>query len=328
VVVTSRESYRWNAGRLLAVRPLANLGTYSFGIYLWHWPIYMVVRLNTGEMPSITLGAAIILASIAMAYLSQKFADLFMKSAGARVKPGLLASICVATLLGLAALLYRGQALLGSDHYIRKLQETSFMNGYPQVTPGPLAVRSDSHRNLRRECQQDEVSPAVLRCDFGAVNSDTVVFLVGGSHSGHWLPALDVLGKARNWRIVSILKSACPFASPKDTTLYASDGYDPSCGSWNNAVVRIIAQERPDLVITLATRSMFAVSKQGGVSELVEEQVPEGFMEQWVMTFRLACSPTALWISRNARGKKMKFWTTMPCQANSHASRKALLLSI
>ena len=37
--------------RLLAVRPLVALGTISYGVYLYHWPVYVVLDENAPASP-------------------------------------------------------------------------------------------------------------------------------------------------------------------------------------------------------------------------------------------------------------------------------------
>jgi peptidoglycan/LPS O-acetylase OafA/YrhL len=35
-------------GRILAIRPLLWIGTRSYGLYLFHWPIYQIIRKVAG----------------------------------------------------------------------------------------------------------------------------------------------------------------------------------------------------------------------------------------------------------------------------------------
>jgi len=57
--------------RLLAFRPLAALGLVSYGVYLWHWPIYIVLdqsRAHLGGWPLLALRCAVTFAVAAVSY--------------------------------------------------------------------------------------------------------------------------------------------------------------------------------------------------------------------------------------------------------------------
>ncbi len=285
ILLASHEGQHGNAGRLLAARPLASLGKYSFGIYLWHWPLYVVVLQLTGEMPSIAIGAAIIGISILLAYLSQNLADAIVAVGGRRLRPGAVALVCVAGLLGLAAVSHRGHQLLGQSHYVATLLQMPLIFGsLAEIRPGPLTARSDTPASYARGCHQVYTSADILRCDFGPADAAKVKFLVGGSHSTHWEPALKVVAEDRDWRIVSITKSDCTFASPKDEDLHTSEGYHPTCATWNQALIETILAERPDAVITLATRPIFAEGDRWdlrNISDVIGERVPMGYLEHF-----------------------------------------------
>jgi peptidoglycan/LPS O-acetylase OafA/YrhL len=56
--------------RLLAVRPIAWLGTISYGVYLWHWPVFCVLTLERVHVGEWTLAALRLGATLALALAS------------------------------------------------------------------------------------------------------------------------------------------------------------------------------------------------------------------------------------------------------------------
>jgi hypothetical protein len=89
--------------------------------------------------------------------------------------------------------------------------------------------------------------------------------LVGGSHSVHWLPALDLIAKQTGWRIVVYTKSNCLFSVEMERVVL-----DRWCEEWNDTTLRLLRADRPELIVTTATRGSGA-----------EEHVPEGFVQRW-----------------------------------------------
>jgi peptidoglycan/LPS O-acetylase OafA/YrhL len=58
-------------GRLLSFRPLCALGLVSYGVYLWHWPIYVVLdqsRVHLGGWPLLGVRIAVTLAVATVSY--------------------------------------------------------------------------------------------------------------------------------------------------------------------------------------------------------------------------------------------------------------------
>ncbi|WP_067537866.1 SGNH hydrolase domain-containing protein [Nocardia crassostreae] len=47
-------------------------------------------------------------------------------------------------------------------------------------------------------------------CTYGDTTAGRAIAVVGGSHSEHWIPALEVLSRDNGFRIVTFLKEGCP----------------------------------------------------------------------------------------------------------------------
>ena len=90
--------------RVLSLRPLAFVGQISYGLYLWHWPIVLVLtRARTG-LTGIPLLGVRVLATFAIAYLSWSLVEMPIRRGALRTRPpGVLAP--VAAVLTIAVLL-------------------------------------------------------------------------------------------------------------------------------------------------------------------------------------------------------------------------------
>ena len=140
----------------------------------------------------------------------------------------------VATLgccFGLAATVSSGAAVASPT--LQQLQ-TSIASSVTLVTPPslvhsipPLAGMNPGDASIspnRSGCYGATVKTAIpsnaaTLCAYGKTTSKTLVLLTGDSQAGMWLPALDSLGKSRNWRIIFLAKSGCtPWGNPNPPT--------------------------------------------------------------------------------------------------------------
>lgn len=62
-------------GRVLTMRPLVGLGLVSYGAYLWHHPLLALTRHRMLDEPSPALAAALVAASIGLAWLTWRFLE-------------------------------------------------------------------------------------------------------------------------------------------------------------------------------------------------------------------------------------------------------------
>ncbi|MGO1276375.1 MAG: SGNH hydrolase domain-containing protein [Corynebacterium variabile] len=89
-------------------------------------------------------------------------------------------------------------------------------------------------------------------CAYGDVNSARTMYLAGGSHSEHFLPALDVVGRQQGIKIVPVLKMGCVLGM----SLPKLDGEDyPECDEWDGKAQQFIFDNPPtDGVFMTVTR--------------------------------------------------------------------------
>lgn len=266
-------------GRFLMQPIFAFLGSISFTIYLWHWPLLIFYKEAAGVTDiGILPGVGIIGLAIALAYLTTRFIEepLRKQSEGrtSRLPPALSAFILGAMFAAPVALIAVGL----------KLYFFTMVKDYRAEDIRPFAglqvdIQSDAsvvpHQQFLfakrllpqpylEGCNQNPASPLVIACEYGDKKALKTVVLVGGSHALQWLPALDVIGKTEGYKIINITKSLCPFGHLPTS--------HPSCKEWNENVVRYLTELKPSVVITNSTRAA-----QDGK----EEYVPQSYVDQW-----------------------------------------------
>jgi len=89
-------------GRVLDMPPLRFIGERSYGIYLWHWPVFMLTRPDLDlHLDAGTILAIRVAATLALALASYRFVEWPIRRAGtARVSPAFVFAALAALLVG------------------------------------------------------------------------------------------------------------------------------------------------------------------------------------------------------------------------------------
>jgi len=222
--------------RWLGMRPLAAIGTMSYSLYLWHWPLLVAADALPGPLRRRD-SLAVVAISLIPAYLSYRFVEQRWRHADSFVTPpsrGLRYGLLL-TVFGVVA----GTALFVA------VPESYF--GVETLRPNPLNAMEDVANLEGDECDS-EASSNALTCTFGIADSEIEVVLVGDSHAVQWIPALEPMSVSNGWSLATMTKSGCQLA---DVVIAASrtERPDSSCIEWNDNVVSQLIDSKPDLVV-------------------------------------------------------------------------------
>jgi hypothetical protein len=84
-------------------------------------------------------------------------------------------------------------------------------------------------------------------CTFGSQKLTTNVVLVGNSHAGQWLPAVQQIAEKNNFKITTILASRCALAKVSQT--FDTDADSAACSLWVKRVIARVIAMKPSLVV-------------------------------------------------------------------------------
>ena len=133
----------------------------------------------------------------------------------------------------------------------------SFINNAPTPEGKTIVPPLEDFKKLLPPTQPDGCQigfePAVLvltkqynrtqeECAYGDVNSKRTLYAVGGSHTEHYMPALDIVGKRQGIKVIPLLKMGCPINA--NITLYNGQDY-PSCREWSKTTMDYIEDHPP-----------------------------------------------------------------------------------
>lgn len=121
-----------------------------------------------------------------------------------------------------------------------------------KMVPQPLVAATDRSDAYRDGCWIYAPFSTRTTCEYG--HGDVRIALVGNSHAGQWLPALQALAKKHGWTITTFLASQCN-ATDAPLELYSAAKTD-GCLAYGSWVLDQTRGQAFDLVITSQRQSV------------------------------------------------------------------------
>ncbi|HET9872152.1 MAG TPA: acyltransferase family protein [Propionibacteriaceae bacterium] len=254
--------------RLLAVRPVQFLGDISYSVYLWHWPLVILVPYVTGQLgwleKSAILVSTILLGWASKVYVEDRFRFAVQGASALRSFQVAALAMAVVVALGvaqvievrqredaakadLAQALAAGGACFGAAALAAprgRCDQSS--TGDP--VPAPAQAPDDKTEAYERDCFSSAPFQHLKRCEFGDPNGTVSIALVGNSHAGHWLPAVERIAKQKGWKVTTLLASECTTSTTP--VVWNAGVKQRGCLRWADRVLRETSSGDFDLIVT------------------------------------------------------------------------------
>ena len=259
--------------RLLSTAPMRGLGAISFSVYLWHWP---VLQLGPDLAPKYVPPWAVqpwalivitLLLSIATYWLVERPFQWPRLPFTSGRRGLMLWPFAVGLVLAAVAEtgVYAQSAMAADAHRAQKWYDTHDVAPPPPTVAEQLAAGVDQAREnapmpptlaldrVRADiwhnaypCAAPGRAVVPPACVEGDTTATRTVVLLGDSHAGQWLPALDRLGQRDHYKVIPLVKSACaPFDVPQTI-----DGKPfGSCPQFRTWALAKIAELHPDAIV-------------------------------------------------------------------------------
>ena len=283
VSVAGDTDHRLSSGRWLSSRPMQYLGSISFPLYLWHWPVLTLALVTFQvEEPGPRLGLAIIGTSLLLAAGTRHLVeDPLMRRrrrtgrlVDLRVAVLALVPVLVLTMTWNAVTVARAQpsGVVGDvDHPGALARVPGYVDrGSPDAEPIPPAVSAyEDWVQYEDDCAGVPGQPALERCTYVPApdpGARTIV-VAGDSHMQQFLPAVAPIARERGWRVETLIRPGCPLS----TTAESNPG-EVDCINWNQQALAALGEMRPALVVSQATHN----ARPGAT-----ETTPPGMVEAW-----------------------------------------------
>ncbi len=305
-VIAAGRGRGWTSpGEWLSLPPARFIGDISYSVYLWHWPLIVVVPYATGRPLNLLDKVAILLVTIGLAWASKVLVE-----DPARTRPLLAAAPWRAFAFAVAGMLVLVSAGVGLNVELDRRERAAevaaatqldqaerctgpgsldtsadcgpVMGTGPLVVP-PEVVAQQNSDPLFPQCQSPLDSDSVKSCEIGSTSRDPerTVAVIGDSHATHWFSALDELGRERNWKVVTFTKSSCPLTDarrvlPDEQT----DDVAVKCDRWVDAVQGAV-QDDPEISDVFVSAYSSAYSWQARPGEDLADPGVDGFAQVW-----------------------------------------------
>ena len=279
VIIAAEKGHGFGVEKLLGSKPFLYFGSISYGFYLWHWPllIFYYTYFGTETVP-FHWGLGILVVTFILAVFSVKVIETPIRTINIKQSKPKLAVILV-TLMTPVLVVYfswgvyadQEQAELNDSYNVQEYPGAMAIHEGVDAPEGvePISNLPDADSHLPdfysdEDCYTDYDEWGVSHCSYGQTdNPEYTIAVVGGSHTGHWFPALDEISDELNMQIDIYNKDGCRF-----TTGDFDGGMNESCLDWNEKVIEPLMENPPDMIFGTATLNNW-------------EKVPEGYIEQW-----------------------------------------------
>ena len=273
VIGAGRMAGPFSPARIVRARPTQLLGDVSYSLYLWHWPLIVLVpvALGTAEL-NLPGKLGVLVLSVALAWLTLNLVENRLRATtrGLR-RPRRAFAVIAVTGVGACAVaagawydvtteirdaklvaaraLADGTPCFGAAAMTTPGCEAPFGDGV--VTPSPAAAaESFREASMRQECFTEPGDATLRRCDFGPADAGFHVVLFGDSHALQWLWAMRDVSERQGWRLTTLLRANC---TPSDAVMRRGRTETASCHAWvTGAIDAIAADSSVDLVVTTA----------------------------------------------------------------------------
>lgn len=122
-----------------------------------------------------------------------------------------------------------------------------------ELQPRLVDARADGDGLTERGCGLSLPGAQPPLCVLGDPGGTHTLALVGDSHAGHWFPALELVARERHWRLIPLTKDSCTFLDMRIVSVHLGREY-LDCARWRTAVVGVLQQLQPDLVMVSSSR--------------------------------------------------------------------------
>lgn len=183
------------SARVLSMRPLVFVGTISYSLYLWHWPIFAVGHyLNLDTYTGFT--ATCYALTVAVSYASYATIERRLR----KTQIGFLKTLILLFVLPITLFIALSTVANSKE---------GIPSRFGKELTSILGELKQSEAKYRQSCLSGTPDGTDSHCHVGDINAPTKALLIGDSFSNHYWGFIDVLGKQAHIDVTVQGTSAC-----------------------------------------------------------------------------------------------------------------------
>jgi peptidoglycan/LPS O-acetylase OafA/YrhL len=260
---------KWAPTALMKLRPVQYLGDISYSLYLWHWPLIVLVPFALARDLNAYTRVAVLIGAVLLAGLTKLLVEdpartgrllasraPWVSLAGLLTITALVAASCFAVYSITQARIDQAsqqaqravaahQSCVGA---LAALPSHDCAHPYAiTALTNPAFTENDIGKGVQSvdPCKQLTDVAIVMACTVGDVTHPRTTWaLIGDSHAGQFLEPLAVYGKAHGIRIITYLKSWCAGTGIAGVSTSGDDSPTAvtSCATWGKDALSRIAK--------------------------------------------------------------------------------------
>ncbi|MER9296699.1 acyltransferase [Mesorhizobium sp. M0621] len=219
----------------LSLPPLQWIGSLSYSLYLWHWPVIVYAGMLAPDLTvAQRLGCGVL--ALALSVLTYHLIENPARR-GAWLMAGARALIPAFALTG------AGVAVAYANAHLATRNIDPAQRGIEQAAEKPSIVRAAD-----KSCLADFQTVTPKPCVFGAADAAHTIVLFGDSHADHWSTPLIEAAKRNDTKVVTYLKSSCRASRLSTFNTVLKRDYT-ECDAWREQAISDIIHAKPRLVV-------------------------------------------------------------------------------
>ena len=265
---------------VVVLPPVQFLGNVSYSLYLWHWPLLVMAPFALGHPLPAVQKVGLLAVCIGLAWLTKVWVEDTTQRHRLLGRPVVTVACTVAAMLVVSsvAVLQRHEVSVQADAARAHLAAAEGDPCFGAASRAPGAHCTDvfgppASLTLSPEDPPWFVDPActvapapigVATCRFSSAPPTRTVALVGDSHAQAWRGAVHRIARELNWKVVEILKGACPVTTARVVRFNGKVTDTEACHTWGQQVSQVLAAEHPDYVFTSSWAAAMTFDGAGG----------------------------------------------------------------